>query len=323
FDEFNVRVVIKDRPPWGEERSNAFLTDHHEALVRVWFQQAKINPSLGDVGRAVQAAAKAFPFHPVRRYFESLQWDGIARLDTWLIRYFHGADSHYIRAIGPRWMISAVARIFEPGCKVDHCLVLEGPQGKYKSEALRSLAIHDAWFTDRLSHLASKDAMIDVTGVLIIEISEMDALSRASASTQKAFITRRHDRFRPPFGRHSINFPRQCIFAATINPPVGGNLQDPTGARRFWPVACVGTVDRAGLERDRDQLWAEAVTRFRAGQPWHLETPELEALAAAEQAARFKHDIWEEPISSWLADRTDVSVWEVLEAALGFPHQDC
>jgi predicted P-loop ATPase len=116
------------------------------------------------------------------------------------------------------------------------------------------------------------------------------------------------------------------VFSATINPTSEGYLKDPTGARRFWPVACVDMVDRAGLERDRDQLWAESVHRYKAGNPWHLETPELEALATVEQSARFKSDAWEEPIRAWLADRTDVSVWETLEGALGlrFPdREDC
>ncbi len=174
---------------------------------------------------------------------------------------------------------------------VDHMLVLEGPQGKSKSEALRTLAVRDAWYTDRLSHVASKDAAQEMAGVWLIEIAEMDALTRAAASEKKAFLTRRSDRFRPPYGRHQIRLPRQCVFAGTINQPFGGYLTDPTGARRYWPVACRSTIDRSGLERDRDQLWAEAVTRFKAHEKWWLETPGLELLAAAEQAARFKGDV--------------------------------
>jgi predicted P-loop ATPase len=108
------------------------------------------------------------------------------------------------------------------------------------------------------------------------------------------------------------------VFAGTINPPVGGYLKDPTGARRFWPVACRGTIDRDGLEQIRGQLWAEAVHQFKAGAPWWLETPELEALATAEQAARFVVDAWQELICEWLGERTDVSVSEVLEQALRF-----
>jgi putative DNA primase/helicase len=116
-------------------------------------------------------------------------------------------------------MTSAVARIYRPGCKVDHVLVLEGPQGKLKSELLRTLAIRDEWFIDRLSSLTTKDAALDVVGVLLIEISEMDAILKAQSSSIKAFLSRRRDRFRPPYGRHVINLPRQCVSpAASIRP---------------------------------------------------------------------------------------------------------
>jgi predicted P-loop ATPase len=322
YDQFNARVVIRERPPWGQEEPDTPWTDHHESLARVWFQSQKINASAGDVGRAVQAAARHNPFHPARAYFESLVWEGVSRLDTWLIDYFHAEDSAYIRAIAPRYLISGVARIYQPGCKVDHLPIFEGPQGRQKSEALRTLAVRDTWFTDRLSHLQSKDAALETAGVLIVEIAEMDALIRASASTAKSFISRRRDRFRPPYGKHMISLPRQCIFAGTINPPADGYLKDPTGARRFWPVACHGMIDRDGLEQVRDQLWAEAVHRYKSGARWWLETPELEALAAAEQATRFIVDAWEGPIREWLENRIDVAIPEVLEHALGFPRQD-
>jgi predicted P-loop ATPase len=321
YDEFNARTVIRQRPPWGQEAPDSPWTDHHESLTRVWFQSEKINPSAGDVGRAVQAAARHRVFHPVHDYFNSLVWDGVPRGDTWLIVYFHADDTPYMRAIGPRYLISAVARIYQPGAKVDHVLVLEGPQGKQKSEALRTLAKNDSWFTDRLSHVASKDAAQEMAGVLIIEIAEMDALTRATASAMKSFLTRRRDRFRPPFGKHLTTLPRQCVFAGTINPPAEGYLRDTTGARRLWPVACRGTIDLAGLEKVRDQLWAEAVYRFKAGAPWWLETPELEALATAEQEARFVVDGWEAPIAEWLGGRTDVSVGEVLTHVFGLAKQ--
>jgi predicted P-loop ATPase len=150
----------------------------------------------------------------------------------------------------------------------------------------------------------------------------MDALTTARSSAAKAFITRRHDRFRPPYGKHPIRLLRQCVFAATINPPAGGYLQDPTGARRFWPVACHGRIDRDALERDLGQLWAEAVARFKARAKWWLETPELEALATAEQALRFQSDVWKEPISRWLGRRRDVSIAEVLEQVFGIAPRD-
>jgi hypothetical protein len=229
YDEFNARVVIREQPPWNQrEPSDAPWTDNHESKTRVWFQREDIFATLGDVGRAVQAAAHVKPFHPVREYLNILTWDGEPRLDTWLAKYFHADDSAYARAIGPRYLISAVARIYKPGCQVDHLLVLEGPQGKLKSTALRTLAVKDSWFTDRLSHVASKDAAIEAAGVWIVELAEMDALSKATASAKKSFLTRRFDRFRPPHGKYLVNLPRQCVFAGTINPPAGGYLTDPT-----------------------------------------------------------------------------------------------
>jgi putative DNA primase/helicase len=245
----------------------------------------------------------------------------VARIDVWLVRYFHAEDNPYIRAIGSRWLISAVARIFEPGCQADYAPVFEGAQGLLKSGALRILAVNDAWFSDRLSHIGSKDAIEELRGLWIVEIAEMDALNRAAAATKKSFLTRRHDHYRPPYGRHTINHPRQCVFAGTINPPVGGYLKDPTGARRFWPVACPNFIDRDGLVRDRDQLWAEAVVRYKASAPWHLETPELEALATAEQDARFVVDPWEERIRKWLGDRVEISINDVLQGALGLSQE--
>jgi predicted P-loop ATPase len=318
YNEFDVRVVIRKAPPWGWEERDTPWIDHHETQTRVWFQRdAGLSPSASDVGRAVQATARHNPFHPVRDYFNGLVWDGVPRGINWLQKYFHVEDTKYVRAIGPRYLISGVARIFEPGCKADHTLILEGPQGKYKSEALRVLAIKDDWFNDRISHIASKDAMIEMAGVFMHEIAEMDALLRATSSAAKSFLTKKRDRFRPPYGKHTVSVLRQCIFAATINPPVGGYLRDPTGARRFWPVACQGMIDLDGLRETRDQLWAEAVQQYKAGAKWWLETPELEALATAEQAARYVVDAWEEPIKTWLGDRLEVRMTEVLGRALG------
>ena len=229
-----------------------------------------------------------------------------------------------MRAIGLRWLISGVARIFSPGCKADHCLVLEGPQGLFKSMSLQKLAIRPEWHTDRLSSIGSKDALMEIAGVLIIELAELDAIKRAASSTSKSFLTSTHDRFRPPWGTHTIRVPRQCIFAGSINPPAGGRyLKDRTGGRRFWPVACHGAIDVDGLTPVVDQLWAEAVHLYKAGHPWHLETPELEALATAEQTRRLIVDPWHPLIRRWVDPRPgDVAVDEVLTGVFDLTLED-
>ena len=323
YDQFGAHVVIRKLPPFelpaiAVPWVDIAWTDHHETQVRVWFQRHDINPSLGDVGRAVQKAARRNAFHPVRDYLEALHWDGVPRTETWLQTYFRAEASEYVRAVGPRVLISAVARIFDPGCKVDNSLILEGPQGVQKSMALRALAVRDAWFTDRLSHVGSKDAAVELAGVWMIEIAEMNALLRAAAPSQKAFLSRQDDRYRPPYAKHTIRQRRSSIFVGTINPPANGYLSDPTGARRLWPVACHGTIDVDGLRQMRDRLWAEAVHLFKAGKPWWLETPKLEALATVEQDARYVVNVLDEPIRVWVGDRTKIKISDVIKHVLGF-----
>jgi predicted P-loop ATPase len=278
-------------------------------------------------GQAVETVARDRAFHPVREYLEGLVWDETPRLDDWLVSYLGAKDSPYVSAISSRWLISAVARVFRPGCQADSALILEGPQGIRKSSALATLA--GSWFTDGLSELGSKDSAMETCGVWIIELAELDSLSRAEVSTVKAFISRRHDRFRPPYGKRLVDLPRQCVIAGTVNPE-GGYLKDATGGRRFWPLVC-GEIDIEGLKRDRDQLWAEAYGRFKRGDPWWLNDRCLVDHAAEEQADRYQGDAWEEPIRNWLAKPIDlgrslpglnpqpvldVSVGEVLENAL-------
>ncbi len=208
-------------------------------------------------------------------------------------------------------MISAVARIFEPGCKVDCCLLLEGKQGTLKSTALRELGY--PWFTDEIAELGTKDASLQAAGVWLVELAELESFTRAEVSKVKSFMSRRVDRFRPPYGQRTIEQPRQCVFAGTTN--ANAYLKDETGARRFWPVE-VGTIDTEALGRARDQLWAEAVKRYRAGDRWWLDTAELASAAAEAVADRYEGDPWEMLIANHVAGRKGTSVTEILRDAI-------
>jgi hypothetical protein len=313
FNEFALGTVALKSTPWGIVPKGEW-SDHEDRRAAEWLQKQGILISVEVAGQAVQTAARDHPFHPVKAYLQELVWDGVERLDRWLSTYLGADDTEYSHAIGSRWLISAVARIFCPGAKADCCLILEGPQGIRKSTALRTLA--GEYFTDELAELGSKDAAMQTRGVWIIELSELDSLSHSEVARIKAFMSRTTDRFRPPYGMRLMESLRQCVFAGTVNHST--YLRDETGGRRFWPVTC-GCIDIDTLARDRNQLWAEAKTQFDAGAVWWLETAELVQMASDQQMDRYEGDPWEEVIGPWVDGRLSVSISEVLQKCVQKP----
>ena len=313
FNEFGCGTVVLRPAPWGIVPKGEW-TDHEDRLAAEWLQRQGVLVSVEVAGQAVQTAARDHPFHPVKAYLQGLHWDGVERVDGWLSTYLGAEDTEYSRAVGSRWLISAVARIFRPGAKADCCLILEGPQGIRKSTALRTVA--GEYFTDELADLGSKDAAMQTRGVWIIELSELDNLSHAEVARIKAFMSRSTDRFRPPYGMRLVESPRQCVFAGTVNH--GTYLRDETGGRRFWPIMC-GRIDVPALAGDRDQLWAEAKVRFESGCVWWLDTPDLVQLASDQQEARYEGDPWEEVVGPWLESKQTTAISEVLEKCINKP----
>jgi predicted P-loop ATPase len=315
YNEF-ARFTVMQRPtPWMKPDADASVdwAPNDDILTTEWLHHQGIFVSVESTGQSVEAVAQEHPFHPVRAYLKELVWDGTYRLQSWLADYLGVDPSPYSTAVGSRWMISAVARVFEPGCKADCCLILEGEQGIRKSTALRVLA--QPWFTDEIADLGSKDAALQTRGVWVIEIAELDSMSRSDVGKIKAFMSRATDRFRPPYGKRPIDSPRQCVFAGSVNH--GTYLRDETGGRRFWPVECKAPViDVEALANVRYQLWAEAAYLYFDGKPWWLDSVTLNREAAEEQADRYEGDPWDELILTWTATRESVSIAEVLASGI-------
>lgn len=309
FNEMNNAVETALKLPWRTNAPGSPWTETDDAEACAYLQAADIAVGrVNLIADAVQIVARDWSWHPLRQHLLALTHDGEPRLGIMLAAYFGARGSQeYLAAVGRRFMVSAVARVFRPGCQADHALVLEGAQGIGKSSAVRVLAIRPEWYAGSLPDMHTKDAALQLVGRWIVELSELRAVRSSEIEATKAFLSTCHDTLRPPYGRRSIQIARQCAFVGTTNE--AQYLRDKTGNRRFWPVHCE-RIDVAGLEADRDQLWAEAVALYNAGEQWHL-TRDEEALAVGEQAERVQRTELEADVAEYLADLRRVGKYEV------------
>lgn len=303
------------------------MTDADLGLIRVAIEQAGMHNVGADLtASAVQAVAELNRYHPVKDWLDSLSHDGKPRIDRWLTRYLGVGASPYSRAVGRAFLVAMVARVMRPGCKHDHVLVLGGAQGIGKSTACQILG--GEYSGDNMPSIrdGAREAGLYLRGHWLVELAELAPSRKAEAEDLKAFLTRATDEIRAPYARRADLVPRQCAFVGTTNETAF--LRDASGGRRFWPVTCGGKIETEALAQDRDQLFAEAMAAFRAGEAWHL-PPDLEWQAAIEQEAAREEHPWEQPIRRILDgltegdgyDRTPkdcVTVAELL-TALGVP----
>lgn len=275
------------------------------------------------IGAAVQLVARHNAYHPVQDYLNALVWDGVERIDRWLIDHIGVEDDSagYVRGIGRRWLISAVSRAMKPGCKSDCMLILEGPQGIGKSPALAVLAGQE-WFKDSAIDFRAKDKFSATKGVWLYELAEFDQYRNQDAATIKSFLSSQYDSYRPPYGRSDVQQPRGLIFAGTTNKEK--YLVDETGNKRFWPVRSKLTrenpINLKRLAEDRDQLWSEAVRAYYNGEPGFIDMPEL--MKAHEAEAMKRHDtedVWESRILDYCYKRDAITTSDILKEALDVP----
>ena len=250
------------------------------------------------IHEAALVIANQFPYHPIRDYLKGLVWDGVPRLETVLIDMCGAEDNKYVRFVTRKTFVAAVHRVFRPGCKYDHVLVLEGDQGIGKSSFFSCL--FDPWFTDSPIDPNNKDSIAMMQGNWCVEMAEMSAVSKYKASHLREFITRRVDRCRPAYGKTMKDFPRQNILVGTVNPESHGYLVDPTGNRRYFPVE-VKYVNQDGVKNIKDQLWAEAYYNyFEKNEIIHVDTAQMQTLVKEEVEKREQQDPWHPLVYSWL-----------------------
>jgi predicted P-loop ATPase len=322
YDAFADRVICDKFPPLPDLSSQrpslepplpGDITEQHDVYASLWLARKwEVSWPSGAVRGGLVYAARQRSFHPLQDYLHHCHaaWDRTPRLDTWMADHLGVVDNDYSRSVASMFLLSAVARALEPGCKVDHVLVLEGPQGKGKTTALEIMFGKD-WFLPDLPDLRDKDAMHLLAGCWCALADELSAIrGAASVERAKSFFTRTIDVYRPPYGKDAVRRPRTTVFAATTNAPE--YLTDETGNRRYWSVTAQGALDFGALRAARDQIWGEAIHRYLSGEHWW---PEGDAVAGfrAEADKRVVSDEWEAMLAGFVAGKPYVTIGDCLQ----------
>lgn len=325
-DPERSRPILDDRPLRHNQLSNRdmlgdkYLDDHDVTLIRERFQALEkavtqegvktIRYSKDDMFSAVQLVAKENSFHPIRDWLHSLKWDGVERLDDAMSTYFGQSDplqAIYFR----RWMVAAIARAMKPGCQAENMLILTGPQGSFKTSFFRELA-KEEWFASTQLDPSREDSWEALQGKWLLEWAELESMLKSrTMEAVKGFMSVQIDHKRKKYGRISEDFPRQCVFGGTTNR--ADFLTDETGHRRFWVVQTCKPADIALLRAQREQLWAEALHLYEAGEQWWL-TPSEQLGHASASEDYAPENPWLERVANYLVGRVQVPMQDVMDA---------
>ena len=314
-DDFAVRGLALGALPWNPAEDRRLWTDTDDAGVAWWLETRYDITGREKIDGALLLVSEANKINEVKDYLTSLEWDKTPRLDTVLSDYLGADDTPYTRAVARKSLTAAVVRVMLPGCKYDYVPVFVGPQGIGKSTFLATLG--KSWFSDSLQSFEGKEAAEMIQGVWINELGEMTGYTRSETNTIKQFLSKREDIYRQAYGRRTGRYPRKCVFFGTCNQ--FEFLKDLTGNRRFWPVDVGRNKPKKNIWNDLpgevDQIWAEAVWRWRIGEPLYFEKPEMEDLARAEQEKHREANIKEGVIRSFLEQPIPVNYYSMDLAA--------
>ena len=280
-DLFTGMDSAKDGLPWNKNANQ--WTDTDDANLRVWLEKHYDITGKEKIADALTAVLTRHSYHPIRDYLNGLTWDGVPRLDRIIIDYMGAEDSELNRAMSRKHFVAAVARVFNPGCKYDYCLIMSGAEGIGKSTLLRVMG--GRWFNDSITTLEGKEGMEQLRRAWVVELGELSSIKRSDVEQVKAHLSKQVDIYRAAYARRVLEHPRQCVFCGTTNEALF--LKGDTGNRRFWVIPVVAELRKykdwsEAIRRDRDQLWAEAVHYYKQGEPLYL-SEELEAQAKQRQ----------------------------------------
>lgn len=305
---------------WKDDFRNVLMLadqeyrDTDDTRIAIWLEKVyDMRLSTGLVTEVASLIGEERKRNPLIEWLDSCTWDGTPRISEWLIRGVGAADNELHRDVARRWLIQAVARAVQPGCKADTVLILIGKQGARKSTAFRTLA-GEQYFCDTPMDIGSPNAYAQIQRTWIYEVAELDSIRKSANSATKAFLSAQEDTYRPAYGRHAVTKKRHCVFCGTTNEK--SFISDMTGSRRFWPVE-VGTVNLDWLNANREQLWAEAVVAYRNNESWWLQDDREDDLQQVSDEYR-QQDPWEEILVVWMDTRyqSQVTTQEIMQEGL-------
>lgn len=288
YDEFANRAFVKKGAPWSD-LGNHDWSDTDDSGLRYFMERHYQLTTAYKIEDAKNLTFDKCKTHPVREYLNSLVWDGLERLETVFVDYLGAEDSIYTREVAKVHLVGAVARIFRPGVKYDTMVTLTGKQGIGKSTFIAKLAMD--WFSDNLDTMRGKEAAELIQGKWHIELGELNATRKADRDQVKAFLSRQEDVYRVAYSRNTSRFPRQCVFWGSTNDTAF--LRDPTGDRRTYPIDCHYQLPELSIwddltQEEVDQIWAEAVSLYKAGTPIYLKGKAAEMVIEKQQ--EYKED---------------------------------
>lgn len=313
FNEFSGTIEYSRNAIWHGVEKGQELRDKDIVFVQYYLAHNKqFEMGIDKITNAITELSERKRFHPVKEYLDGLYWDGEKRLDEWLTKTTGTEDNAYSRAVGSKYLMAAVARIYCPGIKFDNVLVFEGEENMGKSTIFRTLS--NPWFTDSIDLMQKDEKIIEkMRGSWFLEVAEMFGVNDNNQERIKSFLTRQDDVHRLPYDRLSVRLKRQSVFCGSSNKLA--YLFGEDGNRRFWPIKCE-KINIEWLKENRDQIFAEARDRWRSGEVLYL-NPELFELAKRIQAQKLSvNEVWYGIIEEYLTFRNSITMREILESCL-------
>lgn len=292
FDEFYNKIFLNGRQ-----------IESHDILRLTYHMQLNYGLSNMDkntVRDAMVVIARADTRNEPLDWLKALKWDGVDRISAFFPFYYGTDDDEYHRDVGRYLWAGLARRLMEPGCQLNSMVVLQGPQGRFKSTSLA--IIGGKWYAVSANEIGTTNFVQSMMGKLILEIGELSSFKKSHIETIKNTLSASVDRVRLPYAEDMVDYPRTCVLAGTTNEQEF--LADQTGARRFYPIT-IESCNIQKLRSDRDQLFAQAYHIAQTNENWWIVKNE-----AAEQAqeARRLSDPWEELISQHSIESAGINI---------------